>query len=283
MANDDKTQALIDKYVEKWAKVALQTGPLDRSKLRGVTDFVYGRYGVTPPPDNEIHVFPSPEECWEYVCRRSSTNYEADIAHIKFPVVDGCYDAQYMAFCDYAATELGTELTQEVKDYCEHMQHVNFIWGTEDYVVFCDHPSEIHYNEEYRPHNESGPSVRHGKYSSWHINGVRVNEQIVLRPETQTIEQILRERNNDVQEIRIERYGWLPFLEGIKAKVLDERANDIEGTWEALYDTKFGRKFVATCTSGKIPVLSVPPSVNTCEQASRWLAGDEPIRILART
>jgi len=49
----------------------------------------------------------------------------------------------------------------------------------------------------------------------WNIHGVPVDEQIVMRPETQTIEQIQNEPNAEVKKIRIQRYGEKKYLKAI--------------------------------------------------------------------
>ena len=137
----------------------------------------------------------------------------------------------------------------------------------------------------YELHNESGPSVVHALINLWHIHNIKVDEQIVMAPETQTIHQIESEESNDVRSIRIERFGWHNYIQASNADELDGRFNHVEGTREALYNTTLGRRFIATCPSGngRIVSLSVPDAIMTCEQACNWLAGDKPFNVLART
>jgi hypothetical protein len=126
-------------------------------------------------------------------------------------------------------------------------------------------------------HNESGPSVLWADgYSIYTIKGVAVDEQIVMRPESQTVEQIRKEKNEEVKRIRIERYGWERFIKEVKAEVMDRRTNDVDGTREALFSLPDGiRTFVGRCRStGRVYFLEVDPEVKTCEQAQVWLRGD---------
>lgn len=115
----------------------------------------------------------------------------------------------------------------------------------------------------------------------WALDGVMVDEQIVLRPETQTIDQMLGEENVEVRRVRIEQYGWLKFLEEVNAKTIDERHNDIDATKEALFFFSHGninhKIFVPTCTTGRVFALEVPETVETCVEAQKYLAADDEL------
>jgi hypothetical protein len=153
-----------------------------------------------------------------------------------------------------------------------------------EFCMVCDFP-EILKVENNVPHCTDGPSHRwRDGFSLWHIGGILVDEQIVMRPETQTVSQINNEQNADVKAIRIQRYGWVRYLEDIGAKCIHRRRNLVEGTVEALFDAgEFGRRLVATCPTWRVFSMGVPSSVDDCEQAQNWLAGEKPFRVLART
>ena len=106
-----------------------------------------------------------------------------------------------------------------------------------------------------------------------------------MQPETQTIDQIDSEENEDVRSIRIERFGWHRYIEESNAHCVDARRNDIEGTREALYATAHGRRLIATCPSGnnRIVALGVPDDVDTCESAQAWLNNDPTLNLIGRT
>jgi hypothetical protein len=136
-----------------------------------------------------------------------------------------------------------------------------------------------------RLHNDKGKSVRfRSGWGLWTIEGTPVNEQIVMRPETQTVEQIDKEANQDVRSIRIERFGWPRYIRESGAACIDGRDNAIEGTIEALYRCQDGScRLVVTCPTGRVFALGVPGNVETCRQAQHWLAGGRNFRVLART
>ena len=130
-------------------------------------------------------------------------------------------------------------------------------------------------DSENRPHNENGPSVawRCGN-RAWHIHGVAVDEQIVINPETQTIQQILSEQNEEVRRIRIERFGWERFLRESGSEIRHKRYNERDGQWETLYRLKDGtQQFVCVDPStGRRYALGCPEECETTEQVQMWMS-----------
>ena len=98
------------------------------------------------------------------------------------------------------------------------------------FTMVCDRPAEVHREQvaprgwgSHRLHNENGPAIswRDG-WALYFIHGVRVTEQIVMRPETLTIKQILGESNAEVRRIMCERYGWERFTADAQLRQIDE-------------------------------------------------------------
>lgn len=154
-------------------------------------------------------------------------------------------------------------------------------------AIVCDKPLRQCINENEDPHCEDGPAIEYGDgLRLYMLQGHHVDEQLVMRPETQTIKQIDGESNADIRAIRVQRYGWPKYLRDSKAKTIDCRHNDIENTYEALMETSRGeRRLVATCPTGRMFSMGVDPSVKSCEEAQAWLEGpDTPKgRVVART
>jgi hypothetical protein len=142
--------------------------------------------------------------------------------------------------------------------------------------MVCNRPTEIHIlRNPWRLHNENGMAIRWPDgWGLWMLNGLQVDEQIVMRPETQTIEQIDAEPNNDIRAVRIQRYGWDRYLLESGADIIDSCKNEVENTREALARTHKGEVvMLVTCPSGRNPPpLRVHPSVSTCKSARRWLS-----------
>lgn len=128
-----------------------------------------------------------------------------------------------------------------------------------------------------------GPAMVSLDLSLWFIDGLKVDEQIVMRPETQTIAQIDGEKNADVRSIRISRFGWPRYLKDSGAEPRHVSENYVTGCPEALYRTKDGnQRLVVVCPTGRQFAMGVPPEIETCEQAQRWLAPFE-VNILSAT
>ena len=131
-------------------------------------------------------------------------------------------------------------------------------------------------NADGRLHNETGMALAYPDgWGVWALDGVRVDEQIVMRPETQTLAQIDSESNEEVRRLRIERFGWPRYIAESNADCIHSRRNDIDGTSEALVRLKDGsvRLLCACRSTGRVYAVGVPREVATCEQAQNWMAG----------
>ena len=150
-------------------------------------------------------------------------------------------------------------------------------------VTLSDRAAELHLDSDGRMHNRAGAAMKfRDGYGVWSISGVLVDEQIVMTPETQTLEQIKKEVNAEKKRIRIERFGgresdqvdgWKRYLGEIGAKVVETRQNDIDGTQEGLVATPDGMALalVACRSTGRRYALEVPPEIKSCEQAQNWM------------
>ena len=129
-------------------------------------------------------------------------------------------------------------------------------------------------------HSEDSPAVAYKDgFCIWAINGVKVDEQIVLHPKTQTLEQINSEENEEVKRIRIERYGWTDYLEQSEAEVLETKIIRLNSntTWmESLMQLN---DIKVLCTydpsTGRPYALEVDPKCKTCQDAQYYLQASE--------
>jgi hypothetical protein len=157
-----------------------------------------------------------------------------------------------------------------------------------DVAAIADRPCTLLRNSRGALHCESGPALAYRDgWQLWRIDGIEVDEQIVMRPESQKVAEIDGEQNADRRSIRLARFGWPRYLKETGAACIHERKNDVEGTREALFQSRDGsRRLVATCPTGRVFVMGCPPEVQTCEQAQNYLAGqpiDKQSRVLFRT
>jgi len=162
--------------------------------------------------------------------------------------------------------------------------NAGWIWYSRKVAAISDRPNILLRNEDGELHCEDGPAMawRDG-WALWRFNGVEVDEQIIMTPETQTVEQMHADDNADRQSIRIERYGWAQYLKDSGAKEVDKATDDVSGCPQVLYRThNGGQRLVVVCQTGRVFAMGVPSDVETCEQAQKWLA-PEGINIIAAT
>lgn len=175
---------------------------------------------------------------------------------------------------------------ENITDFIEWCRCVPFVlFDDEGHIYASRRPNEIHLNDEGQPHNDKGMAIKFQNGEGiWVLNGVYVDEQIVMCPETQTIDQIRKEQNEEVKRLRIERYGWERFLYGVNAQLVDENQNDIEGTKEFLYLSNEDSMCCLLCicpSTGKEFALEVPPETRSCREAQSWLSNGLSDRIIS--
>ena len=190
----------------------------------------------------------------------------------------GSFEASWLSFYDYFDQEVEeVDVDTSLLQYFIFLaQHVTWTCVEDEVVYFSRKPVEIHMVDG-QLHNDNGPSILFADgFSVYSINGYRVTEKIVMRPEDITVKEIHSETNADIQTIMVDRFGWERYIQETGAELLDSRKNDIENTMEALYKTsKFGRRLVCTCPTGRVFVKGIKSqkSTNTCEGAQKWLSG----------
>ena len=185
------------------------------------------------------------------------------------------YISKYEYSRDVLGCEIDADKFEELSDWALNVPYIVF---NEEIAFVSKMPESISYDDQRRLHNDDGPSVRfRDGFGLYTLNGVAVDEQIVMKPETQTVEQIRKEENEEVKRLRIERFGWQQYMDGIGAKLIDERRNDIEATLEFLFVGNDGQSdlglLVTNCPStGKEFQLEVDPQSRTCEQAQNSIS-----------
>jgi hypothetical protein len=123
------------------------------------------------------------------------------------------------------------------------------------------------------------PASLNGVDLRW--QGVRIEERILLRPESIAIDEILKENNAERRRVLVDRFGVSRFMRESNAIVLDDDA-DPGGKRQLLRVELEGDEPLVTlscfCPStGRQYFLRVPPTVKSCRHAAAWIAGfDDP-------
>jgi hypothetical protein len=281
-------EAKFPEYVEKWTKIGLNCDPCDFEAAKAAALKCYASAGVEAP--KYFHHTRSPAECaqLQHDLKIKYGVYQKDqkfnLSTELSDQIYGSHDASWLSFYDFFIIECG-ESIPEIEGLIELSKVCGWWAPYSENVIFQDRHEFIHLDDQDRLHNESGPAVQYRDgFKIWAIEGHKVDEQLVMAPETQTIEQIDGESNGDIRAIRIERFGWPNYLAATNSLVVDRRDNDIEGTKEALYKSPRGdMRLVVSCPTGRVFCLGVPTEITSCEAAQKWFWPSQDVRIIGRT
>lgn len=290
--------AKIEEYNQKWLAIGLSCEPIDFETAKEAVKLVYKDAGFEPPA--EIYFTKGPMECAQLCAdlriqkegldiKKDSPEYEKLVYKELKEQVCGCHEAGWLAYYDYIWKELGIEECKMLNGLMETAKSCGWWAPYKELAVIQDRPLKIVLNANNRLHNETGPSILFRDGSEiWSLNGMALNEKIIMTPHLLTAEEIDAEANNDVRAVMIQRLGWDKYLAKSGAILLDTRENQVENTIEALYQTKFyGKRFVVTCPTARMFALGVDDDVYTCEQAQKWLGNEDnydmKVNVIART
>lgn len=191
--------------------------------------------------------------------------------------VYGQHDASWLSFYDYFREVCGlVEETKKLQGLWEVAKSANWWLPHQNICWVSERHNTIKRDEDGRLHCEDGPALTYPDGSSmWSIHEVRVDEQIIMRPETQTIEQIEKEVDEEKRRVRIERFGWTRYLTQSNAEIIDSRVNDVDGTEERLFKLPDGslRLLCACKSTARVYAVGVDRTITKCEQAQAWMAG----------
>lgn len=262
-------EELILKYRDE--EIANQTVQPSDEEIIEAINLVWNKMDL---PNPTVHILPSPMACKE-AC--------PDLANYS--------KYWFLWYCSYVvmyrfADHIGIEMDREKLDiFMKWNRCCPFVIFNEDTVYVSKKLTKLELNDRQQLHCEDGMACQfEDGWGAYVINNVDVDEQIVMRPETQTIKQIREEQNEEVKRIRIERFGWGRYFDEIKAKLIHERANDIEGTKEFLFRSDKDNMTALMCicpSTRKEFILEVPPETKTCEEAQEWLSSGASGRIIS--
>ncbi len=262
-------ESRLPEFCDKWLKIGLCTDPADRQEAeRGIAE----AYEIAGRDVPRIVWCTSPlAMCLTRVAIKNLANDKASVGDSVY----GQHEAAWLGFYDYFHDACGlTSQTAKLQGLWRAAKAAGW-WLPHEHICWVSERHSACLLEDGVIHCETGPAVAYPDgFAVWAIGGVRVDEQIVMRPETQTLEQLRSEQNEEVKRVRIDRYGWDKYLVETGAKVLDTQHHD----WmESLMRTSDGMNVLCTYdpSTGRPYALEVDPSCETCEQAQRYLMAPE--------
>lgn len=215
-----------------WIDNYHRTDPANRKEAEEGALACYELAGYPRPSKVSWHV--SPLAAVRYVAKMKLGLDKPTPAVVDELFAGICYgpeDVIWLA-CFDTYNELGQFDLKEIEPIYKVALNGHIWFALEDEAIMIERPVEIYTEPKtYRPHRTDGPILRYGDevtsegiipgFSVWAIDNFLVNEQIVMRPETLTVQQITSESNAEVRRIMIDRFGIKRFLQESGAKMVD--------------------------------------------------------------
>jgi len=153
-------------------------------------------------------------------------------------------------------------------------------WFPYKNVIFLsDRPSAVHVDERGRPHNSKGAAVEYRDgYKVFAWKGILIPSEIVEKPESLTVSQIMSENNTEIRRAMVDIFGLERFVVDSKAKTLDK-----QGEYELLEvpymnDGDMVALKMRCPTTSAVYVHTVHPECTSVEQALAWKRGEDDFR-----
>jgi len=206
---------------------------------------------------------------WDLVWHSVGSSVLGDV------VIYGQHDASWLAAYDYFREVLGLyKETEPLYGLFELAKSANWELPYANICFVSECPAEIHQDDRWRLHNETGPALRYPDgWSIWAWHGIRVPQRVIEQPLELTVQEALKESNADIRRVMFVRIGGERLAKEMKKRIID-RDLDVSGHPRELFEIEgiADTRFVSLVDmSGKhYPAAPVPPQVNTCAEAVAW-------------
>jgi len=260
-------RAVVDRHYEAWMKD--QTKQYPHEDIKNTAKRLWSNLGLKEP---EITICDSIQAAQLFAQKNFPTGFDQ---------VHHCWWWSSWAAWYEACREIrNIEVNDTYLLFLDVCRHLPSLIPIDVHMVIVSRPIEIHTekNENVNSsnrflHNDSGLAVKFKDGTGiWAIEGVEVDEQIVMSPETLSIDQINKTNNEEVRRIMIERLGWDKYAEC--CDTIDERHNDMYAQDEELIKTPDNRHRLL-CTdpsTNRKYSLGIPRNIETTEQAQNWMS-----------
>ena len=190
-----------------------------------------------------------------------------------------CASAVFYDFCGRLGVPYALEQKRLLRLWLDQCRHAHW-WFECDGIVFAsDRPAALTVDAQGRLHNEDSPALDYGDgFLLFAIHGVRVDDDIVLHPESVTVKRIESEDNVEVRRTLTARYGYEQYLKDSGAALVhqDERGK----LWRKSRADDADLVMVDVMNSTPEPngsvrsyLLRVPPNIRTASGAVAWTFG----------
>jgi hypothetical protein len=100
-------------------------------------------------------------------------------------------------------------------------------WWHDDVFVVSDRMLAIRMDDQNRLHSPDSPSIEYRDgWALYNWHGVAVEKEVIMNPQSITVEMIEKEENAEVRRVLMERYGYQRYIKDSGAEVIDECPED---------------------------------------------------------
>jgi hypothetical protein len=127
------------------------------------------------------------------------------------------------AFLDHMIGSVGDKAVEHLLPFVNFCRSAGWTLLFDGIAIISDRPRELHFDEEHRLHNPTGPAVRYEDgFERYSVNGMSLKKGYVVKEGKDLDPQlILKEGNIDVRRYLVEKIGLDRLLKTVPSKLID--------------------------------------------------------------
>jgi len=241
----------IEQFSDHCLKIGLSTEPIDKSKNQEYIDYIYKEFLNLDAPYiwycdsplqynfiiniiNNSNYYELNDDVRQEVMSKISDNIDENIKkyiHKEDSIFHNIYwsnlDIYSISFYLFPRLFLGEDYNEKnnksLDIFYKLFQNCGCLFFHKDICFITERPLQIN-RKDTRLHNENGPSVSYKDgYSLWHMNGVAMPKDIILKDAKDiTIEDYLNNNNVEVRQEILNKIGLERFAEICNQKSLEK-------------------------------------------------------------
>jgi hypothetical protein len=168
-------------------------------------------------------------------------------------------------FREVCGLDVGEEMSAHAMAYAGTCESACWWWPHKDFVMVCERPAWIDRDAQGRLHSTTRQAIEWPDgWGLYKIHGVTVPADVVLHPESLTVDRIDTETNAEVRRVIIELFGLKQYVRESKAEVVHEDVDPL-GHPRRLLRRKMG---------GTLPDMMLVDVINSTPEP-KGTAGEE--------
>ena len=192
-------EAMLEVYREKYLALGRDTTPIDFEKAKKIVEKVYTLSKLTPPP--EYIYCTSPKDALKKINEKEGNKefkyYESTL--------EGQHWAHWIAFFSFFHNELGVDCS-EAEGLFETID-LGWLYFFDEAAFICDKPCRLELDENGKLHSEDHKAFEYSDgWGACYWHGQLIPDWVILEKEKISFENIIAEKNKEVQRCMMEIY-----------------------------------------------------------------------------